>query len=59
VVGSGMRTQSGVAARLFELFSENAITFLQVTTSEISISYTLEKKYKDQAVQLIADAFHL
>jgi len=59
VVGSGMRTQSGVAARIFSLFAEHGITFKQVTTSEISISYTMEKKHKEKAVQLIADAFSL
>lgn len=59
VVGSGMRTQSGVAARIFSLFAEHGITFKQVTTSEISISYTMEKKHKEMAVQLIADAFSL
>ncbi|HSR03755.1 MAG TPA: aspartate kinase [Proteiniclasticum sp.] len=59
VVGSGMRTQSGVAARIFSLFAEHGITFKQVTTSEISISYTMEKKDKEKAVQLIADAFSL
>jgi len=59
VVGSGMRTQSGVAAKLFKIFAESGISFKQVTTSEISISYTLEKKYKEKAVKLIADAFSL
>ncbi|MFH5834790.1 aspartate kinase [Proteiniclasticum sp. C24MP] len=59
VVGSGMRTQSGVAARIFTLFAQNGITFKQVSTSEISISYTMEKKHKEKAVELIADAFSL
>jgi len=59
VVGSGMRTQSGVAARIFSLFADHGITFKQVTTSEISISYTMEKKHKEKAVKLIADAFSL
>ena len=59
VVGSGMRTQSGVAAKIFSLFAEHGITFKQVTTSEISISYTMEKKHKEKAVKLIADAFSL
>jgi aspartate kinase len=59
VVGSGMRTQSGVAARIFTLFAENGITFKQVSTSEISISYTMEKEHKEKAVALIADAFSL
>lgn len=59
VVGSGMRTQSGVAARIFTLFAQNGITFKQVSTSEISISYTMEKEHKEKAVALIADAFSL
>jgi aspartate kinase len=59
VVGSGMRTQSGVAAKLFELFSQNDIDFKLVTTSEISISYTMDKSLKTKAVALIAQTFNL
>lgn len=59
VVGSGMRTQSGVAAKLFELFSAHDIDFKLVTTSEISISYTMDKSLKAKAVALIAEAFNL
>ena len=59
VVGSGMRTQSGVAAKLFELFSLNDIDFKLVTTSEISISYTMDKSLKTKAVALIAQTFNL
>ncbi|SHK36438.1 aspartate kinase [Anaerobranca californiensis DSM 14826] len=59
VVGSGMRTQWGIAAKLFELFAQKGIEFKQVTTSEISISYTINKEYKDVAVQVIAEHFNL
>ena len=59
VVGSGMRTQSGVAARLFQLLADHAIPFQAVTTSEISISYTMATRYKEQAVTVIAEAFDL
>ena len=59
VVGIGMRTQTGVAAKLFGLLSENQIDFKLVTTSEISITYTLAKKDKEKAVQLIAERFNL
>ena len=59
VVGSGMRTQSGVAARLFKLFADNDIQFMQVTTSEISISYIMKKSYKEKAVFIIAEDFQL
>ncbi|KAF5054772.1 Aspartate kinase Ask_LysC [anaerobic digester metagenome] len=59
VVGSGMRTQSGVAARLFQILSDHKIPFRQVSTSEISISYTMAEKYKEPAVAAIASAFDL
>lgn len=54
VVGIGMMKQSGVAARMFNIFAENAIEFKQVTTSEISISYTIGSKDKQKAVNAIA-----
>lgn len=59
LVGSGMRTQSGVAATLFKLFSDHHIDFKLVTTSEISISYTISKELKEKAVNLIAQTFNL
>lgn len=59
VVGIGMLSQSGVAADLFRLFSDNNIDFYQVTTSEISISYTIDANDKDRAVEIIAQHFNL
>lgn len=59
VVGMGMRTQSGVAAKIFELFAERDIEFKQVTTSEISISYTINTQYKQKAVEVITEAFNI
>jgi aspartate kinase len=59
VVGMGMRTQSGVAAKIFELFAENGIDFKQVTTSEISISYTIDSAFKLKIVDVITKAFDL
>jgi len=59
VVGSGMRTQTGVAARLFKLLADYQIDFKLVTTSEISISYTIDKKFMKKAVEVISSAFQL
>lgn len=59
VVGIGMVSQSGVASRLFSLLSSHDIKFYQVTTSEISISYTIHKDDKMKAIQAIADDFEL
>jgi len=59
LVGSGMRNQTGVAAKIFHLFAEEGIEFKQVTTSEISISYTINKKDRRLAVEKLANAFSL
>ncbi len=59
VVGIGMKSQSGVAAKMFSVFAENEIEFKQVTTSEIRISYTIDTKDKDKAVIAVAKTFDL
>ncbi|MDK2917745.1 MAG: aspartate kinase [Candidatus Petromonas sp.] len=59
VVGIGMRSQSGVAAKMFKIFAENGIAFKQVTTSEIRISYTIDTRDKEKAIVAIAREFNL
>lgn len=59
VVGIGMMKQSGVAAKVFNIFADNGIEFKQVTTSEISISYTINSTDKQKAVNALADVLDL
>lgn len=59
VVGIGMRNHSGVAGSIFDLFAKESIHFEQVTTSEISISYTIYKKDMQRALTLLAKTFEL
>lgn len=59
VVGVGMVTQTGVAAKLFALLDQLNIPFHQVTTSEISISYTLPLSEAKRAAIHIAELFSL
>jgi aspartate kinase len=59
VVGIGMMKQSGVAAKVFNIFADNNIEFKQVTTSEISISYTINSSDKQKAVNALAVALDL
>lgn len=59
VVGMGMRNESGVASKIFKLFSDNSINFKQVTTSEISISYIINASDKEKAVNVLCEAFNL
>lgn len=59
VVGIGMMNASGVAARVFKVFAKDQIDFKQVTTSEISISYTIDKRNKEKAVLALSKEFEL
>ncbi len=59
VVGIGMRDATGVASELFATFREMGIPFYQVTTSEISISYTIQEQDVEAAVAAIAARFNL
>ncbi|MFZ5966684.1 MAG: aspartate kinase [Bacillota bacterium] len=59
VVGIGMRSQSGVAAKMFNIFADNNIQFKQVTTSEIRISYVINTNDKQKAVEAVAKEFNL
>lgn len=59
VVGMGMRNESGVASKMFKLFADNNIYFKLVTTSEISISYTIDTADKQKAINAISEAFDL
>ena len=59
VVGIGMRSQSGVAAKMFKVFADYNIQFKQVTTSEIRISYVINTKDKQKAIEAVAKKFNL
>ncbi len=59
VVGIGMRSQSGVAARMFKVLSDEGINIRVITTSEIKISVLIDRKYVELAVQSLHDAFEL
>ena len=57
VVGVRMRTQSGVAAKLFEVLSEAAVNILMISTSEIKISVLLQAGDGESALQKAHLAF--
>ncbi|MPN07527.1 Aspartokinase [bioreactor metagenome] len=59
VVGIGMMNQSGVTGKVFRILADNEIEFKQVTTSEISISYTIDAKDKQKAVRVLAKELNL
>ena len=59
VVGIGMRSHAGVAARMFQALSAEGINIKVITTSEIKISVLIDRKYMELAVQALHDVFGL
>ena len=58
-VGIGMRSQSGVAAKMFKTLFDEGINIKVIATSEIKISVLIDRKYMELAVQALHDAFKL
>ncbi len=59
VVGIGMRSHSGVAARLFECLGRGGINIQLISTSEIKIAVVVDEKDVDQAAKLTHEVFGL
>jgi aspartate kinase len=59
IIGVGMRTHSGVAAKMFETLSKHGINIMMISTSEIKISCVIDSKYTELAVRVLHDAFEL
>ena len=59
IVGVGMRSHSGVAAKLFAALAEGAVNIQLVSTSEIKISVGIDPKDAEEATRLVHAAFGL
>lgn len=59
VVGIGMRSHSGIAARMFEALASRKINIEMISTSEIKISCVIERRYAEQAVRALHEEFRL
>lgn len=59
VVGLGMRSHSGVAAKMFEVLSASGINIKMISTSEIKISVVIEERFTELAVRALHEAFGL
>lgn len=57
VVGVGMRTHAGVAAKMFEVLAREGINIEMISTSEIKISVVVDAKYTELAVRVLHEAF--
>jgi aspartate kinase len=59
IAGIGMKTTSGVAAKMFKLFSRNDILVKMITTSEIRITCAIRQEDKLRAINIMASEFEL
>ncbi len=59
VVGIGMRSHSGIAAKTFEVLANEGINIHMISTSEIAISCIIDPKYAELATRVLHDAFSL
>ena len=59
IVGLGMRSHAGIAARMFRTLAEEGINIQMISTSEIKISVVIEEKYLELAVRVLHKAFEL
>jgi len=59
IVGVGMRSHAGVAAKMFEALSDEGINIQLITTSEIKITVVIEERYLELAVRALHSVFEL
>ncbi len=57
IVGAGMQSNPGVAAKMFEALADANINIQMISTSEIKLSVLIDQKDTDRAVQVIHEAF--
>ena len=59
VIGVGMRSQSGVAQKMFQTLASKKINILAISTSEIKISVLIKEELTQKAVKTLHKTFGL
>ena len=59
IVGLGMRSHAGVAAKMFALLAKEGVNIQAISTSEIKVSCLVESKYAELSVRALHDGFEL
>ena len=59
IIGSGMRNQPGIAAKMFECLYKEKINIEVISTSEIKVSVLIEKSKTESAVNALHNTFEL
>lgn len=59
IVGAGMQSNPGVAAKMFECLYDEGINIKMISTSEIRVSVLIDEKYTEKAMNAIHEKFSL
>lgn len=59
IVGAGMRSHPGVAAKVFRVLAAEGVNIEMISTSPIKISCVIDRKRVERAVQVLHSAFEL
>ncbi|SMB94490.1 aspartate kinase [Desulfonispora thiosulfatigenes DSM 11270] len=59
IVGAGMITSPGVAAKMFKILADNNVNLKMISTSEIKVSCIVDADQADKSVQLLHESFNL
>ncbi len=59
IVGAGMRSHPGVAAKVFSVLNDEGINIEMISTSPIKISCVIAREHVERAVQALHSAFEL
>ena len=59
IVGVGMKSHSGVAAKAFQALAEDNINIMMISTSEIKISMIIKLKYSELAIRTLHSIYEL
>ena len=59
IIGVGMVSHPGVAAKMFKTLADEGINIMMISTSEIKISCVIQRRYTELAVTALHEAFQL
>jgi aspartate kinase len=59
IVGVGMKSHTGVAAKAFQTMARENINIMMISTSEIKVSMVIDEKYAELAVRSLHSAYSL
>ena len=59
LVGAGMKSEPGIAAKMFRVLAEQGINLQMIDTSTIRITVVIDRREVERAVRALHDAFDL